>query len=127
MIQKILARRCVPLMVLPLVGALPVRAQLLPEPQVPSTAAPLSFEAIFASTTPAPVTIRTADLKGEWRLTTIRSLNEFSPTLALLALPAARDKEAQRLVKAMPNWNPGKMNGKAVKCRFVLPVKFTLR
>ena len=40
---------------------------------------------------------------------------------------AGLDKEAQRLVKAMPNWNPGKMNGKAVKCRFVLPVKFTLR
>jgi len=37
------------------------------------------------------------------------------------------DKEAMRLVKAMPAWNPGKMNGKAVKCRFVLPVKFTLR
>jgi protein TonB len=40
---------------------------------------------------------------------------------------AGLDKEAMRLVKAMPNWNPGKMNGKAVKCRFVLPVKFTLR
>jgi protein TonB len=37
------------------------------------------------------------------------------------------DKEALRLVKAMPAWNPGKMNGKAVKVRFVLPVKFTLR
>ena len=37
------------------------------------------------------------------------------------------DKEAMRLVKAMPPWNPGKMNGKSVKCRFVLPVKFTLR
>ncbi len=37
------------------------------------------------------------------------------------------DKEALRLVKAMPNWNPGKMNGKAVKVRFVLPVKFTLK
>lgn len=36
------------------------------------------------------------------------------------------DQEALRLVKAMPNWNPGKMNGKAVRCRFVLPVQFTL-
>jgi protein TonB len=40
---------------------------------------------------------------------------------------AGLDKEALRLVKAMPNWNPGKMNGKAVKVRFVLPVKFTLK
>ncbi|HEY0978428.1 MAG TPA: TonB family protein [Flavobacteriales bacterium] len=37
------------------------------------------------------------------------------------------DKEAVRMIKAMPNWNPGKMNGKPVKCRFTLPVNFILR
>lgn len=37
------------------------------------------------------------------------------------------DKEAMRMIKAMPNWNPGKMNGKPVKCRFTLPVNFILR
>lgn len=37
------------------------------------------------------------------------------------------DKEAMRVVKAMPDWSPGKMNGKGVKVRYVLPVKFTLR
>ncbi|MFT3884554.1 MAG: energy transducer TonB [Flavobacteriales bacterium] len=37
------------------------------------------------------------------------------------------DKEAVRMVKAMPKWNPGKMNGKPVKCRFTLPVSFILR
>lgn len=37
------------------------------------------------------------------------------------------DKEAQRVVKLMPKWNPGKMNGKPVKVRYILPVNFTLR
>lgn len=37
------------------------------------------------------------------------------------------DKEALRVVKAMPPWNPGKMNGKPVKVRYILPVNFILR
>jgi TonB family protein len=36
------------------------------------------------------------------------------------------DKEALRVVKLMPNWIPGKVNGKAVKTNFVLPIKFAL-
>ncbi|MCO6481872.1 MAG: energy transducer TonB [Flavobacteriales bacterium] len=37
------------------------------------------------------------------------------------------DKEALRAVKSMPKWNPGKMNGKAVKVRFTIPVDFKLK
>ncbi|MCB0380721.1 MAG: TonB family protein [Flavobacteriales bacterium] len=37
------------------------------------------------------------------------------------------DEEALRVVKAMPNWNPGKQRGKPVPVYFNLPVKFTLR
>lgn len=37
------------------------------------------------------------------------------------------DKEAMRVVKAMPKWNPGKQRGKAVRQRFVLPVQFRLQ
>lgn len=37
------------------------------------------------------------------------------------------DKEALRAVKSMPKWSPGKMNGKAVKCRFTIPVDFKLQ
>ena len=40
---------------------------------------------------------------------------------------AGLDKEAVRMIKAMPKWNPGKMNGKPVKCRFTLPVNFILK
>ena len=34
--------------------------------------------------------------------------------------------EAVRVIKGMPPWKPGKMNGVAVKVRYVIPVKFTL-
>jgi periplasmic protein TonB len=35
-------------------------------------------------------------------------------------------EEALRVVKLMPNWNPGKQNGKAVSVTFTMPVKFKL-
>ena len=36
------------------------------------------------------------------------------------------DKEAMRVIGKMPAWKPGKQNGKAVKVKFVLPIKFAL-
>jgi len=36
------------------------------------------------------------------------------------------DKEAVRVVKSMPNWIPGKQNGREVRVQFNLPVKFEL-
>jgi protein TonB len=36
------------------------------------------------------------------------------------------NEEALRVVKLMPNWEPGKLNGKAVKVRFQLPIEFKL-
>lgn len=37
------------------------------------------------------------------------------------------DREALRAVRSMPKWTPGKMNGKAVKVRFTIPVDFKLK
>lgn len=37
------------------------------------------------------------------------------------------DEEAIRVVKAMPQWTPGKQRGKPVRVQFTLPVKFMLR
>jgi protein TonB len=34
------------------------------------------------------------------------------------------DEEALRVLKAMPKWNPGKQNGKAVNVSVVLPIFF---
>lgn len=40
--------------------------------------------------------------------------------------PGGLGAEAVRVVKSMPPWKPGKQNGKAVKVRYKLPVKFKL-
>lgn len=37
------------------------------------------------------------------------------------------DKEALRLVKKMPRWQPGKLNGVVVRSNFYLPVTFKLQ
>ena len=36
------------------------------------------------------------------------------------------DEEALRVTKLLNSWQPGKQNGKVVRVRFVLPVKFKL-
>ena len=37
------------------------------------------------------------------------------------------DKEASRVVKAMPKWIPGKQNGSAVRVKYTVPVTFKLQ
>ena len=36
------------------------------------------------------------------------------------------DAEAIRVINSMPNWNPGKQNGKAVRVKYTVPVTFKL-
>ena len=43
------------------------------------------------------------------------------------AADPALDKEAMRVVQAMPKWIPGKQRGKNVRVRFTLPVTFRLQ
>lgn len=37
------------------------------------------------------------------------------------------DREAMRVVKSMPRWNPGKQNGSAVRVKYQVPVSFRLQ
>lgn len=50
-------------------------------------------------------------------LDSIKVMNSVDPSL---------DKEAVRVVKAMPKWNPGLKDGKPVMVRYILPVSFSL-
>ncbi|MCL1938853.1 MAG: TonB family protein [Candidatus Azobacteroides sp.] len=45
----------------------------------------------------------------------------------LRTLDPSCDKEAVRVVKAMPKWNPGKQNGRAVPVYCTLPIRFVLQ
>jgi protein TonB len=44
----------------------------------------------------------------------------------LRGIGAGCDEEALRVVKAMPRWRPGKVNGKPVRAMYVLPITFKL-
>ena len=37
------------------------------------------------------------------------------------------DKEAVRVIKSMPKWNPGKQRGKPVRVKYTVPVNFKLQ
>jgi protein TonB len=36
------------------------------------------------------------------------------------------DTEAIRVIKSMPDWKPGRMNGRTVKVKYTLPIYFRL-
>ena len=64
------------------------------------------------------------------RVTTRFVINEDGSVSDVVIVRSANpllDAEAIRVVSSMPNWTPGKVNGKAVKCRFTLPVTFRLQ
>lgn len=50
----------------------------------------------------------------------------ISEVKTIRGISADCDKEAMRVVSMMPDWKPGKQNGKPVFVRFVLPIKFKL-
>jgi protein TonB len=51
-------------------------------------------------------------------ITDVRVAKSVDPSL---------DKEAARVVKAMPHWIPGKQNGSAVRVKYTVPVTFKLQ
>ncbi|MBM6991805.1 MAG: energy transducer TonB [Prevotella sp.] len=51
-------------------------------------------------------------------ITDVRVVRSVDPSL---------DREATRVVKAMPNWIPGKQNGSAVRVKYNVPVSFRLQ
>lgn len=53
------------------------------------------------------------------------NLNKVSETVDC-DVSGLLDKEALRVVKIMPKWEPGKQNGKAVNVRYNIPIKFAL-
>lgn len=50
----------------------------------------------------------------------------ISNVQVLRSVDPSLDREAVRVVRLMPNWNPGKRKGKKVRVRFTLPVTFKL-
>ena len=51
-------------------------------------------------------------------VTDVKTMQSVDPAL---------DREAERVVKSMPKWIPGKQNGSAVRVKYFVPVVFRLQ
>lgn len=69
-----------------------------------------------------------AKLKGTVYITFVVNLDgSIADVRVLRGISPSLDKEAIRVVKSMPKWRPGSMNGKTVRTQLNLPVKFLLK
>jgi protein TonB len=74
-----------------------------------------------------PKQAREAGIKGTVYVTfVIEPDGSVSSVVSLRGVPGGCTEEAERVVKSMPDWEPGKQRGKAVRVRLNLPVKFNL-
>ncbi len=60
------------------------------------------------------------------RFTVTRTGKLIHPIVISEVLGGGLEEEAIRVLKSMPNWKPGKQNGKAVAVYFELPFKFKI-
>jgi TonB family protein len=51
----------------------------------------------------------------------------FSNLEVVRSIDPSLDKEAVRVLKKMPKWNPGKQNGSSVRVKYIVPVTFMLQ
>lgn len=58
---------------------------------------------------------------------TVEADGRVSETEIAIGIDPLLDKEAERVVKAMPRWIPGKQNGKNVRVKYTLPVTFRMQ
>ena len=52
---------------------------------------------------------------------------EVTDATVLKGLGYGTDEEALRVIKSLPDWSPGKQNGKPVAVRYTLPIRFNLQ
>ena len=57
----------------------------------------------------------------------VEEMPQFTDVKVVKSVDPSLDKEAQRVVKSMPHWIPGKQNGSAVRVKYTVPVTFRLQ
>jgi TonB family protein len=57
---------------------------------------------------------------------TIKADGKIDDIKVLDSIHRLLDREAMRIVRAMPKWTPGELNGKKVAVRFIFPITFQL-
>lgn len=75
-----------------------------------------------------PAEARSADIQGSVYIQfVVEKTGKITNIKTLRGIGGGCDEEALRVVKLMPNWNPGRQNGQTVRVQFVLPIKFVLQ
>ena len=62
--------------------------------------------------------MRTDIVEKDGNLTDVKVVKSLDPSF---------DKEAVRVVKSMPKWEPGMWNGKPARVKYCIPIRFRLR
>ena len=74
-----------------------------------------------------PESTRKAKIEGSVYISFINEkVGSVQNAQVLKGINPSPDAEALRVINSMPAWTPGKQNGKQVRVRFVMPVKFKL-
>jgi len=74
-----------------------------------------------------PTTARENDIQGRVLVHFVVGKDgEIEAAKILKGIGGGCEKEALRVVNAMPKWKPGKIKGKSVKTNFTLPISFRL-
>lgn len=74
-----------------------------------------------------PVVARENGTQGTVYLTfVVEKDGRVTDVKVLRGIGSGCDEEAERVVKAMPKWTPGKQRGKSVRVQYNMPIKFTL-
>jgi periplasmic protein TonB len=82
----------------------------------------------FANTLSYPEIAKRAGVEGKVVLSFIVDKSgKIKDVEVLKGIGAGCDEEAMRVINSMPNWNPGKQNGKPVLTKIKIPVWFKLR
>ncbi len=82
----------------------------------------------LANNTKYPAVARENDIEGTVYVEfVIDKLGSVTKAKVVRGVDSYLDKEALRVVKAMPQWKPGKQNGKEVSVTYTVPIKFVLQ
>ena len=74
-----------------------------------------------------PINAQKKNIKGTVYVSfIINKIGEVSDIKISKGINIDLNNEALRVIRNMPNWNPGLSDGKPVKVSFVLPIKFSL-
>ncbi|MCW3123696.1 MAG: energy transducer TonB [Flavipsychrobacter sp.] len=86
------------------------------------------MEAYIAAHLNYPEMARSINIEGTVMVQfVVNEDGSVSNTKVVRGIGGGCDDEAQKMVKGMPHWKPGKQNGTPVKVFFTLPIKFLLK